>query len=176
MNLYKQKLKTEHIAFIPARKGSLGFKNKNLIFFRNTGNLIKKCNLFDRVIVSTNDERIKKISKSYNFEIHNRSNYYSGHKTSIKETVKNFIKEKKISFNSIIWIFYLPILYKNITDFKNAKVIGNKKNFISLCAFKKVDISPFNCWFKKKNKIYQYIKNDYYRRQDLPETYTHHHY
>ena len=60
MNSYKQKLTTEHIAFIPARKGSLGFKNKNLIFFRNTGNFLKKYNLFDRVIVSTNDERIKK--------------------------------------------------------------------------------------------------------------------
>ena len=28
----------------------------------------------------------------------------------------------------------------------------------------------------KNNKIFQFINNDYYRRQDLPSAYFHHHY
>ena len=51
-----------------------------------------------------------------------------------------------------------------------------KKNFKSLCSFKKVNISPYNCWVRKKRKMAQYIKNDFYRRQDLPETFIHYHY
>ena len=33
-----------------------------------------------------------------------------------------------------------------------------------------------SCWYLKKNKPYQFIKNDICRRQDFPEAYSHHHY
>lgn len=166
----------ENIAFVPARKGSVGFKNKNQILFKYTSNFLKNNNLFKKIFVSTNDNKIKKLAKSYNFEVHNRSNFFSGNKISIKKTLINFIKETKISKDSIIWLFYIPIVYKNIHDFKKAKKITLSKSFKSLCSFKKVNISPFNCWKKKRGKMFQFIKNDYFRRQDLPETFTHYHY
>ena len=33
-----------------------------------------------------------------------------------------------------------------------------------------------SCWFIKKNKPFQFIKNDLCRRQDFPAAYSHHHY
>lgn len=166
----------EHIAFVPARKGSVGFKDKNLILFKYTGEFLKKNELFSKKFVSTNDSRVEKISKKYHFHVHKRSDLLSGNKVSIKKTLKNFIKEKNISKESIIWLFYIPIIYKRKKDFINAKKITLYKNFKSLCSFKKIDNSPFNSWYKKKGKMFQFIKNDYFRRQDLPETFTHYHY
>ena len=103
-------MKNKNYAFIPARKGSKGFKDKNLIFFENTAKFLKKINLFDDVYVSSNDERIRKLTYSYNFKFHKRSATFSGNKISIKQTLKNFVHEKKISKNSTIWLFYIPIL------------------------------------------------------------------
>ena len=168
--------RVQHLAFIPARRGSLGFKFKNRVFFRNTADFLKNNKIFDRTIVSTNDNKIKKIARNYNFEVHNRKNDLSGPKVSIKNTLTNFIKEKKISEKNIIWLFYLPILYKKKNDFKLAKKITFSKDFKSLCSFKNIKTSPFNCWFKKNGKMSQFIKNDFYRRQDLPKTYIHYHY
>ena len=138
--------KIQHLAFIPARKGSLGFKFKNRLLFKHTAVFLKNNKIFDRIIVSTNDNKIKKFAQNFDFEVHNRKNNFSGPKVSIKKTLKNFIKEKKISENTIIWLIYIPIVYKNIQDFKKAKKITFTKNFKSLCSFKKVNISPFNCW------------------------------
>lgn len=168
--------KIQHLAFIPARKGSIGFKFKNRLLFKNTAVFLKNNKIFDRIIISTNDNKIKKFAGNFDFEVHNRKNNFSGSKVSIKKTLKNFIKEKKVSKNTIIWLIYIPIVYKNIQDFKKAKKITLTKNFKSLCSFKKVNISPFNCWKKKKGKMIQYIKNDFYRRQDLPEAFIHYHY
>ena len=33
-----------------------------------------------------------------------------------------------------------------------------------------------SCWYFKKNKPYQFIKNDLCRRQDFVKAYSHHHY
>jgi hypothetical protein len=33
-----------------------------------------------------------------------------------------------------------------------------------------------SCWYIKKNKPFQFIKNDLCRRQDFPLAYSHHHY
>lgn len=166
----------KHYAFIPARKGSVGLKDKNLILFKNTADFLKKNSLFDEVYVSSNDLRIKKISDFYDFKFHKRKNIFSGNRVSIKETLKNFITENDINPNSIIWLFYIPILYKYLNDFKKAKKITKRSTFQSLCSFKQVNFSPFNCWYKKNKRMLQYIKNDYFRRQDLPKTYIHYHY
>ena len=46
---------SKHVAFIPARKGSKGFKFKNRILFSHTANFINQIDWFDEVIVSTDD-------------------------------------------------------------------------------------------------------------------------
>ncbi len=151
-------MNTKHYAFIPARKGSKGFKDKNLIFFKNTANFLKRNKLFDEVYVSSNDNKIKKLSDFYNFKFHKRKNIFSGDKISIKETLKNFIGENNIQPHSIIWLFYIPILYKNLDDFKKAKKI-TKKNFLKVYVhLKKFIIHPIIVGIKKVIKCFNILR------------------
>ena len=48
-------MNNKHIAFIPARQGSVGLKHKNRLFFDNTANFLDKVDIFDEVLVSSDD-------------------------------------------------------------------------------------------------------------------------
>ena len=49
-----------HIALIPARKGSKGLPLKNRMFFDATADFLDDQKIWDRVIVSSDDKEIKK--------------------------------------------------------------------------------------------------------------------
>ena len=53
---------SKHVAFIPARKGSKGFKFKNRILFSHTANFINQIDWFDEVIVSSDDPVINELA------------------------------------------------------------------------------------------------------------------
>ena len=85
----------------------------------------------------------------------------------------NKIKFKK---NTFIWLFYIPLVYKKNIDFKRSLKLVEKKNLKSICSFRDVETHPMTCWYLNKNKPFQFIKNNLYRRQDYPKAYSHHHY
>jgi CMP-N-acetylneuraminic acid synthetase len=64
----------DNICIIPAKKNSSRFKNKNIAPFKD-GNLIthtveqvQKCNIFDRIILVSNDQSILDMGRKYNIE------------------------------------------------------------------------------------------------------------
>ena len=171
-------MKTKHIALIPARKDSVGFRFKNRLFFDNTANFLDKTAWFDDVIVSSNDHDIIDKAIKRNYSIHNRSEDLSGSNVSIKEVMVNIIEEMKIDSDTYIWLFSLPLLYKNKSDFDELKSIISSNEFNSICSFKPAQVHPFYCWMydNKSSKLAQYISNDVYRRQDLPKAWELYHY
>ena len=58
----------------------------------------------------------------------------SGSDISIKLVFKDLIDKLNFKENYILWLFYLPIVYKNLIDFQNAKKI-EKNSVKSLCSF-----------------------------------------
>ena len=171
-------MKTKHIAFIPARKGSVGFKFKNRLFFDRTVEFLDQANLFDDVLVSSDDDEVLNKAKQCNYLTHHRSAELSGSEVSIKTVMQNVIEDMGIDPDSYIWLFYLPILYKNQVDFENVRDIISAKKIASLCSFVSAEIHPFNCWMYDKDnlKLKKFIPNDIYRRQDLPDAWMHYHY
>lgn len=169
---------SNHIAFVPARSGSKGFPGKNSKFFEQTAQFISKSSLFDRIIVSTNDDKVIHKAKKCSFEIHKRKKRYAGPNVSIKSTIQNLINDLDFKKNDIIWLFYIPIVYKNLNDFKKAKRAFKNKKINSIISFFEVEAHPFHFWKydRKKNKLRQFIQNDCYRRQDLPKAFKYHHY
>jgi len=125
----------KHIALIPARKGSVGFKFKNRLFFDRTADFLDSITWFDNVIVSSNDSDILDKASKRDYLIHHRSNNLSDSNTSIKAVMKNVIDDMEVSTETYIWLFYLPILYKNKTDFDNLKKIILDQSANSFCSF-----------------------------------------
>tara|TARA_B100001245_G_C22879431_1_gene422849 strand:- start:1174 stop:1860 length:687 start_codon:yes stop_codon:yes gene_type:complete len=172
------KKKSQHIAIIPARKGSKGLPFKNRMFFDYSADFIDSQMIWDRVIVSSNDEIIKKKVKDKGYEFHSRSEELSGDTISVKEVFCEVVKDFRLDQEDILWVISLPVVYKNPRDFRKAKAIIDEGNYRSLCGFITAKSHPFYCWsFNKKNEILtQYIDNDIYRRQDLPPAFTPHNY
>lgn len=67
--------KKKILAIIPARSGSKGIKNKNIKIFCKRpllywiGKAAKQSKLIDKIIVSTDSSKIKRICKNYNLEV-----------------------------------------------------------------------------------------------------------
>lgn len=170
--------KLKHIAVIPARAGSVGLPKKNQILFDNTVEFLKDLSWLDEVIVNSNDAVVLDKARKRKYTVYERSEVLSGSKISIKSVFKDLINSLKIQDNVILWLFYLPVLYKNYSDFEKARAIIEKSEIRSLCTFVPAKTHPLNTWqYDQKNKkISQYIENDIYRRQDLPPAWMHYHY
>ena len=170
--------KLKHVAVIPARAGSIGFPKKNQIFFDNTADFLKDLSWLDEVIVTSDDIVVLDKAKRKKYTVYERSDVLSSSDISIKSVFKDLINSLKIQNDVILWLFYLPVLYKNHSDFEEAKAIIEKSEIRSLCTFVPAKTHPLNTWqYDQKNKkLSQYIENDIYRRQDLPSAWMHHHY
>ena len=146
--------KKKHIAVIPARAGSVGLPKKNQILFEYTAEFLKDLSWFDEVIVNSNDMVVLDKAKKRNYSTYKRSEELSCSNISIKYVFQDLIKSLKIKDDVILWLFYLPILYKNYSDFEKAKGIIEKPEIKSLCTFVPVKTHPFNTWkydLKKEN-------------------------
>jgi len=167
-----------HIAVIPAREGSKGLPFKNRMFFDMTADFIDTEAWFQQVIVSTDDDVIIEKATDRGYSVHHRTKDLSGDAVSIKSVFIAIINDLKISADAFLWLFYLPNLYKDPLDFRKARDIMDKGEIVSLCGLVPAKTHPFNCYRYdgKTGELEQYVKNDVYRRQDLPDAWMLHHY
>lgn len=166
-----------NIAMIPARMGSKGFKFKNRKFFDYTADFLGTVPWFDRIITSTDDPVVAEYAEKRGYELHNRPEELAGSAVSIHSVFDNVIPTMDIADDDIVWLFYLPVLYKDIRHFESARAVMESGRHESLCTFVPAKTHPFNCWKLDENgKLAQYVENDCFRRQDLPDAWVHYHY
>lgn len=167
-----------HMAVIPAREGSQGFKHKNRLLFDITADFLDSVGWIDDVIVSTDDPTIVEYAKKRNYSIHHRSADLAGPAVSIKQVFESVVGVMEIDHETVLWLFYLTIAYKQKNDFLMAKKIIEQKEVASLCSFVPASTHPYKCWKfdDKKNELEQFIPNNTFRRQDHPAAWEHYHY
>ena len=132
------------IAIIPARDNSKRIKNKNLLKINNKPileinyNNLKKTKIFDKIILSSESNRIQKLSKKIGFDlVINRPKNLSKDDTSTASVISHAIKflADKINFTHVCCIYPMAILIgKN--DLLKATQIIKKKNEIVFPALK----------------------------------------
>jgi CMP-N-acetylneuraminic acid synthetase len=169
-----------HIAIIPARKGSKGLPGKNRMFFDNTAGFLSQLNWLDETVVSTDDEEIAKMAASRNYTVHDRRPELANDEASIRSVFVSIADDLNLGANDRMWLFYLPVLFKDRHDFDMAYRVVCEQNCHNLCGFIEMDTGshPYYTWrHDLENKtMLQFVPNDVARRQDLPKAYTHHHY
>jgi len=157
---------------------SQGFKFKNRKFFPYIVDFLNSVDWMQRIIVSTDDPVLVEEAKKQDYEIHKRPEDLTGPAVSIKAVFLSVIKDMNVKDDDVLWLLFLPLLYRNKKDFDKCKKYIEQKDVRSLCTFISAKSHPFNCWRydKDKKKLTKYIDNDVFRRQDLPPAWEHYHY
>ena len=146
--------------------------------------IAKKIKLVNEVYVSTDSERIKKISVSLGAKVpFLRPKKYSEDNSSDLQVFKHFYnwytkKNKKIDL--ILHLRPTTPFRSNSTVIKAIKLMLNNPSYSSLRTFSKSDFSPFKTWTKKNSiakplfrKIIKGREIHSLGRQLLPTTYKH---
>ena len=166
----------KHIAIIPARKNSKSLPYKNRFLFKYTAKFLKEINFFKKIYVNSDDPNLEVLAKKYNFDFFKRNKKLAKDNTCIKEVFVDMNDKLKFSSQTFIWLFYIPLVYRNVSDFAKAYKLVESKKLKSICSFVKAKTHPMTCWYMKKNRPFQFVENDLCRRQDFPEAFSHHHY
>ena len=175
--------KDQFFALIPARKGSLGVKNKNVVKINNkylidyTFLQASKSKIINRIYVSSNDYKVFKITKKYKkIQFVKRIKKLSGSKVLMKDVILNFIKfiKKGFDLKKINLIILQPTSPQRKTiDIDKAIRLFKKKKEFPLLSFSepisnpnyvvclnKKKLSPYGKYFSNKNRQ-DYKKNLY---------------
>ena len=117
----------KYTCYIFARGGSKGIKNKNisklngkpLIYY--TIREAKKSKYINRIVVSTDDNKIKRVAKKLKVEILNRPKKLARDKTPELDAWKHAIKTEKDRFNNNDLFISLPTTspLRSVNDINN---------------------------------------------------------
>ena len=171
----------QKIAIILARGNSQRIKNKNMKMFLNKPMIYwpiraaKKSKLFDKILVSTDSDKIKKISIKYGAEVpFYRSKKNSSNKALPDAVLDEVMSKLKVKYKKTLYIcvfFANPpfTYYKDI--FKSKKKIKNHL-YNTVLPVVKVDSRFQRIYIKnKKTIVIANKKFQKFRSQDLKDTF-----
>ena len=156
MSMYKNK---KIVAIIPARKGSKGIKNKNLLkltgipLIKFSVDYAKRSKLVDKVFVSTDGNNISKVSENCGAETIKRPKKFSSDTASSESAIIHSINyiEKVLKYKFDIVIFLQPTtVLRKLGELDQAIKMFIKKKSDTL--FTSVDLQPF-LWGRNKKKL-----------------------
>lgn len=131
------------IAVIPARKGSVGFPNKNLKKISNlslldrTIQFVTDFDFFDKIIVTTDYNNSEFLSKGVN--IRKRPKELATSSATMVDVLLDVITEYKLKDDDFIILFQPTSPFRSEKDVK--KVLGILKEYDSVITVKELDIN-----------------------------------
>ena len=175
--------KLKFIGLIPARKGSKGLLNKNILnlcskpLVQHTIDAALGASFLDEVCVSSDDKEVLRLAKSLNVKELLRPAEFANDQSTAIEVVNHFIstlpREKNFQDNFIVYL-------QPTSPMRNAKhidesiklLLANKKN--SLLSISLMRKSPFKSFVVNNSGVLESLfdeKLSNARRQDLQKVY-----
>ena len=171
-------MNNDFIYVVPARKGSKGIKEKNLIKIKNkplivnTFKILKKIKKENKYVVS-NDLRIKKIARKFNInDSYFRPEKLSGDKVELTETLKDFSIDllKKIKFKYIV-ILQPTSPLRTYLDVKRSTEKFLKGNYSSLFSISPSAEHPNESVYIENKKVRYFFNKKSTLRQNYKPSY-----
>ena len=172
-------------AIIPARGGSKRIKNKNIIKFFNKPiigwtiselNRLKKKKVIDKIVVSSDNNKILNISKKFGADIFiKRSKKLSNDKSPFQLAIVDAIKKlisQNYNISEIIVVFPSAVLIDG-NDINSALKFFKKNKDLFVMSISKYPHPPQRAYTKSNNNKLSLInkKNELKNTQNLPELY-----
>ena len=153
------------LIFIPARKGSKGIKNKNMVLIKKkpliyyTIKLAKKIYKNSTIFVSTDSVKIKKYVTKFNIkDNYIRPWHLSMDNSNILDSVTHalsWLKKKNQIYDAVI-ILQPTSPLRDVDTLRNAIKIFKKKKLNSMISVSKMKEHPYEC-IKINNKNWNYL-------------------
>lgn len=169
------------LAIIPARGGSKRVPRKNVKLLVNKPLIIYtieaalRSKYLDRIIVSTDDEKIAMVSGKYNIEIVKRPRHLATDKAKIVDAVFHILKdlEKKNYIPENIILLQPTSPLRTTRDIDSSIELFLKNKCKPVISVYKIDQSPYWAFIKKRKYLDPVLEWKYfeYQRQDLPKAY-----
>ena len=169
------------LAIIPARGGSKGIPRKNikkmagnpLIYY--TINEAKKAKYLTRIVVSTEDKKIAKISKKYGVDIIHRPKKLANDKTPselVCQHVIKYLKNKEDFETDVVVVLQPTSPLRKAKDINSAIKKFLKSDCSSVVSITKAQHSPYWMYKIGKSKMKKILTDKKItRRQDSPIIY-----
>ena len=172
-------------AIIPARGGSKRIKNKNIIKFFNKPiigwtiselNRLKKKKVIDKIVVSSDNNKILNISKKFGADIFiKRSKKLSNDKSPFQLAIVDAIKKlisQNYNISEVIVVFPSAVLI-DANDINSALKFFKKNKDLFVMSISKYPHPPQRAYTKLNNNKLSLInkKNELKNTQNLPELY-----
>ncbi len=172
----------EKICFIPARGGSKRLEGKNLALFKgktlveHTIEQAKECELFDHIILSSDDDTILSIGKSLDVELHDRSEILSSDTAKIIEVIQSLIKSRPIAKESVIGLLLTTCPLRSVKDIIGAyETFESAGGIHSVVSVKKNETPIQLSWKEDASRLKPVFPEEYARstrKQDHFDTYN----
>ena len=167
------------IAFIPARKGSKGIKNKNMALLNKrpliyyTINIAKKIKKNIYPFISTDSKKIIKYSKNFGFESrYLRPKFLSKDNSSFFPTIMHglqWLKKNRGKVFDAILLLQPTTPVRKLKELKSAINIFKKKKLKSLVSVTHMREHPYECIRFNRNGWNYLVDNP--KKKDIRQTY-----
>lgn len=165
------------ICYIPAREGSTRLPHKNIAKFQGT-NLVehtikqaKEADIFDRIILSSDSEKILSMGQKHDIETHLRTGLHD----KLINVMRNDIPFLNMSNNDAIGLLLVTCPLRIPIDIQNAYNIFQQNGRRNTVVSVKKNENPIQLSFKKMDKHLLPIMpsqfNQSTRKQDHEDTY-----
>ena len=129
-------IKKNNVCIIPARGGSKRLRKKNIIDFNGkpiisyTINAALQTKIFDKIVVSTEDNEIANISKKIGAEVYYRSEELASDKAKVVDVCIDFLKSeiiKRKKYKILCCLYPTAPLRNSIDIIKTVKLVNEQK-------------------------------------------------
>lgn len=167
------------VAIITARGGSKGLPRKNLLdlngkpLIAHTIDAALKSTIFSKIVVTTDDDEIKKVSLNYDAQVIDRPKELATDTASSLDVIQHALTVLQEDNFSNFMLLQPTSPLRNATHIQEAVAKYTEENAKSLVSVTETEHTPYKLLVESDNGIMPLFSNEYLTmpRQKLPTTY-----
>ena len=168
-----------NVAFIPARAGSISIPRKNLVLLSGKPLVqysidnAKESRIFDRIIISTNDDDVKEVASFAGLEIHDRPESLASNLSRVVEAIEHATTVMDLSPDCTICVLQPTSPLRTSRDVVDAVNLHRRNNQSSVVSVVEAEHHPLKTVTIDSERIHAFFgqENLETSRQKLPQVF-----
>lgn len=174
-----RKMKQKTVAIIPARGGSKRCPDKNVALFKDktmpahTIEQAMRSEIFDKIIVTTDDVQLVDIAKQYDVEIDNRDSSLATDNAPLIDVIRNIITKYNIQDNCVICLLLVTGPLRTVEDIRQAYELFLRSDMQESVISVTENENPVEMFWRMKDGHLRplFTENKTTRKQDFEKSY-----